>query len=657
VTPVFGYLPTDDFYNNQWYLKQIKIQQAWDFTRGNGEVVVAVLDSGIDLNHPDLRDNIWINMDEVFGDGKDNDDNGYVDDKWGWDFIGNDNDPQPDLGADKITSVGINHGTIIAGIIGAKGDNGEGIAGVNWNLKIMPLRVLDSEGNGNTVAATLAIDYAVSQGADIINMSFVGENYSEQMQEAVERAWNKGLIIVGATGNDEKTGGENLDKKPNYPAAYDGNSNMVIGVTALDRSDKKAGFANYGRDYVDIAAPGVEFYSTLFYGGPSTDYTKYYDGYWSGSSVATALVSGVASLVKSLNPSLSNEKVRDAILESADSVNNKNTDYSGKLGSGRLNAYRTMDSVYKGYFTTQASKDILVGSGRGREPEVKILDSKGFLKSSFLAYNSGFRGGVNVVGCDLDNDNIDEVITGAGAGGGPHIRIFNKNGEGRNHFFAYDEKFRGGVSLDCGDVNGNGKNEIVTGAGPGGGSHVRVFDSEGKLISEFFAYNKKFMGGVNVAVRDINKDGKAEVLTGPASGGGPHVRIFDYRGNFVNHFFAFSPDYRGGVDISAGDLDGDKNDEIVVAITSSSQPYVRVFDIDLKLRYQFLAYDESFLGGVNLDVADIESDGVGEIIVSPNSFGNSQVRLYNIEGKKLDSFSVFEENFLGGADVGVVSSN
>lgn len=656
-TPVFAYRPADDFYGKQWYLRQIKIQQAWDFTRGSGEVVVAVLDSGVDLDHPDLARNIWINKGEIAGDGRDNDGNGYIDDRWGWDFIDNDNDPQPEPAVLKATSAGINHGTIIAGILGAVGNNGEGIAGVNWQVKIMPLRVLDSEGSGNTVAAVAAIDYALVEGVDIINMSFVGEGYSKAMYEAIERAWNKGVIIVGATGNDSVEGGEDLDKNPNYPAAYDGTRNMVIGVTALDRSDKKAVFANYGVNFVDIAAPGIEYFSTLFYDTGSDEFSKYYGGYWSGSSVATALVSGVASLIKSLNPSLSNEKIRDAILETADNINNKNPKYSGKLGKGRLNAYKAMDGVYKGYFNTQASKDILAGAGRGRKPEVKILDSQGILKNSFLAYAPGFRGGVKVVGCDLDNDNIDEIITAPGVGGGPHIRIFNKEGEVKGQFFAYDKMFRGGVNVACGDVNGDGKNEIVAGAGPGGGPHVRVFDKEGNLVSQFFAYSDKFRGGVNVAAHDLNKDGKAEIITGPSSRGGPHVRIFDFSGNFINHFFAFSSDFRGGVDVSVGDLDGDNMDEIVVAVTTASVPYVRVFDIDLKLKYQFRAYDDGFRGGVRLMVADLESDGVGEILVGPASFGDSELLVYDITGKKLLGFSVFEKGFGGGVDVGVVSSN
>ncbi|NQU77404.1 S8 family serine peptidase [Candidatus Falkowbacteria bacterium] len=661
--PVFAYLPADDFYGEQWYLRKVKAQQAWDFTRGSEDIVVAVLDSGIDLDHPDLKENIWTNNNEIPGDGIDNDNNGYVDDFFGWDFVGNDNWPEPDTGDLEKNEIGVNHGTVIAGIIGAKGRDGAGIAGMNWNSKIMSLRILNNDGLGNTLWAIQAIDYAVANGADIINMSLAGTDYSRSMYEAVKRAWDKDILIVTGGGTSEVEEGDDLNKKPWYPIAFDEftDENMVIGVVAVDKDDKKLSFENYGQGIVDIVAPGYLFFSTVYYREGEEDFSKYHRGYFSGSSLSAALVSGVASLIKSLNPSLSNEKIRDVLLGTADNVNDKNPDYGGKLGKGRLNAYKALDAVYKGYFNTQASKNILAGSGMGRRPEVKIFDSNGVMLKSFLAYGENFRGGVKAVGCDLDNDNVDEIVTGTGFTGGPHIKIFKKTGELVSEFFAFDDNFRGGVNVACGDVDKDGRNEIVTASGPTGEPYVRVFESDGKLVNEFLAFGKNFTGGVNLTVRDLDKNGKAEIFCGPASGGGPMVRIFDYEGKLLNQFFAFSSDFRGGIDISVGDLNKDKEDEIVVTIIKDNYPYVRVFNSALKLEYQFLAYNEALKRGVSVVVADLESDGAGEIVVGPVlRGGQDEIWIYNIEGKKLSNFSAFSKaslRFGEGMDVGTVGSN
>lgn len=657
---VLAYSPGDSYYGEQWYLWQVRAQQAWDFTRGSENIAVAVLDSGVDLDHPDLRDNIWINSKEIAGDGLDNDQNGYIDDLYGWDFIDNDNSPQPSFPAGKYNEVGINHGTIIAGILGGRGDNGQGIAGLGWKVKIMPLRVLDSEGNGNTGAAVRAIDYAIAQGAQIINMSFVGADYSPSMQEAISRAWQKGAILVAATGNDSLEGGENLDTKVNYPAGYDSDGNYIIGVTATDRADKKANFASYGSRFVDIAAPGVDFFSTLYYDASqktdSASFDKYYGGWWSGSSVAAAVVSGAAALIKSLVPSLSNVKVRDIILETADNIDANNIDYAQKLGRGRLNIYKALDKAYREYYNSQASRNVLIGAGRGRKPEVKIIDSQGILISSFLAYAPNFSGGVEAAACDLDGDGKEEVVTGAGKGGGPHVRIFDKSGRDLGGFFAFDKKFRGGISMACADVNGDMRSEIIVGAGLGLAPEVKIFDRKGQVINQFLAYNEKFRGGVNVTAYDLNKDGKAEVLTGPASAGGAQVRIFNYQGGFINHFFAYSPDFRGGIKIGVRDLNGDGFAEIVVAVNSASAPYIRVFDVDLNLKYQFLAYDANFRGGVNLTTADLDNDGIGEIIIGPASGREPRVEIYSIDGKKLAGFSVFEREFRGGVNISSIKN-
>ena len=170
----------------------------------------------------------------------------------------------------------------------------------------------------------------------------------------------------------------------------------------------------------------------------------------------------------------------------------------------------------------------------------------------FYPYDKNFKGKINFSVADINNDGKNEIITGADVGG-PHIRIFDFLGNVINQFFAYDKNLRGGVSVGVGDVNGDKKNEIITGIGKNNEPLVRVFDESGKMINEFFVYDKKFKGGVNVSIGDINGDGVNEIITAPKSNGGPHIRIYDILGNVINPFFAYDKNLRGGFRIIAND--------------------------------------------------------------------------------------------------------
>ena len=257
-TPAFAYETNDpDASTYQWYLEHLGITEAWDITTGSDDVIVAVLDTGVDLDHEDLVNNIWINEGEVAGDGIDNDGNGYIDDVNGWDFIDGTNSPtpNPDAGYDESS---VPHGTIVAGLIAAEGDNAKGITGVSMHAKIMSLRIMNNYGVGDSGDAREAIEYAIANGADVINMSLAGYSYDSQFAEVLERAYDAGVIIVAAVGN-VSGGGWDLERHPSYPACYeDENDDWVIGVAATQRDDKKASFSNYGGDCVDLSAPGVD---------------------------------------------------------------------------------------------------------------------------------------------------------------------------------------------------------------------------------------------------------------------------------------------------------------------------------------------------------------------------------------------------------------
>ncbi len=248
-------IPNDPYFPEQWALPKIQAPAAWEVTRGSPEIIIAVIDTGIDLLHPDLAGNIWINQAELNGvSGEDDDGNGYIDDIYGWDFGGDiygaeNNDPSDQSG----------HGTHIAGIIGAKGDNGIGVAGISWDTRIMALKVqADGRFDMDNWAILKALDYAVGNGARVVNCSFGGESYSRPEYDAYQDLRNSGILAVCAAGNE----GLDLDADTkNYPASYD--LDNIIAVTGSDRYDNLAPSSNYGVENVDLMAPAYYIYSTI----------------------------------------------------------------------------------------------------------------------------------------------------------------------------------------------------------------------------------------------------------------------------------------------------------------------------------------------------------------------------------------------------------
>jgi subtilisin family serine protease len=321
--------PNDPQFNNLWGLHNygqtggtpdadIDAPEAWDITTGGSEVVIAVIDSGIDYQHEDLQGNIWVNPEEDLDndsipelsdlDGIDNDGNGYVDDLIGWDFANNDNNPFDDHG----------HGTHVSGTIAAKGNNGIGVTGVNWTAKIMALKFLDENGMGWTSDAILAIEYYADKGIRISNNSWGGGGYSHALHDAIQASQS---LFVAAAGND----GRNTDFLPHYPSSYD--LDNIVSVAATDHNDSLWWLSNYGTTSVDLSAPGVSILSTT----PGNTYS-----YYNGTSMATPHVTGVAGLLLAQDSSLTINEMKWRIL--------KGVDPKGLpvLTGGRLNANSTL---------------------------------------------------------------------------------------------------------------------------------------------------------------------------------------------------------------------------------------------------------------------------------------------------------------------------
>jgi hypothetical protein len=259
---------------------------------------------------------------------------------------------------------------------------------------------------------------------------------------------------------------------------------------------------------------------------------------------------------------------------------------------------------------------VVTGPGPGLEPLVRAFDPGGApLGPGFVAYDPGFRGGVRLAVCDVDGDGRDEIVTAAGPGGGAHVRVVRLAADGTAEgellgFLAYAPGFTGGAWVGCGDVDGDGRADVVVGAGAGGGPHVRAFslvDGGLREVLGFFAFDPGLRSGVRVAAGDVDGDGRAEIVVGAGPGGGPHVRVLAWSGAALEErasFFAYAPGFVGGVFVAAGDVDGDGRAEVVTGPGAGGGPHVRVFTgSGAATGGEFFAYDPSFGGGVAVGAA------------------------------------------------------
>jgi ELWxxDGT repeat protein len=307
---------------------------------------------------------------------------------------------------------------------------------------------------------------------------------------------------------------------------------------------------------------------------------------------------------------------------------------------------------------TPKAQIIAVGAGAGSTPRVRVYDAAtGKLKFTLLAAPTGFHGGVRVAVGDVNGDGTDDIITGAGPGGGPVVKVFDgRTGQLLRSFYAYVRTFTGGVYVAAGDLNNDGAADVITGPGAGGGPRVEAFDGlTGQVIRSFFAYASNFAGGVTVAAGNV--DGTEDIITGAGPGGTPLVRVFDgLTSARVQSFYAFPATFPGGVTVASADENGDGVADVVAGAGAgyAGGPAVAVYSgVDDKLLKSFTAYDPHFGGGVRVAAADFTGTGAGGIITSPGAAGGPDVRVFGPGvPTALARFNAFDPAFLGGVFVG-----
>jgi subtilisin family serine protease len=318
-------VPADPLFPQLWALRNtgqtggtpgadIRAVEAWDLASGAPEIAIGILDSGIDFAHADLAANLYTNPGEIPANGADDDGNGFVDDVHGWDFVADDNDPQDDNG----------HGTAMAGVAGARGDNGVGMTGVCWRVQLLPLKFLNAQGTGTTANAVRALDYAVGLGVPVTSNSWGGGPFSQALFDAITAADEAGVLFVTSSGGS----GANLDEYPAYPASYDV-PNVVV-AAATDDEDSLYAASGYGPKTVDLGAPGVDILTAW----PGASYRLL-----SGSSLATAFVAGALALVLARHPGLSGDDAATHLLDRVEAL----PSLAGLVRTkGRLDLYRPL---------------------------------------------------------------------------------------------------------------------------------------------------------------------------------------------------------------------------------------------------------------------------------------------------------------------------
>lgn len=632
-------LPNDPSFAQQSALVQIGAPSAWDTRTDARSVVVAVIDSGVDITNPDLQENIWTNSSEVAGNAIDDDANGYVDDVHGWNFVENSNDPRPQLTAG-ATVAGIHHGTVVAGIVGAQGNNGVAGAGVAWKSSIMAIRALDSTGSGTTVTVAQGVRYAVAAGAKIINLSFVGEGTSPTLAAALDEARAAGVMVIAAAGNE----GVNLDTSPRYPACYAG----VIGVASVSVNNTRSSFSNYG-NCIDIAAPGENVYSTLFY-APAQGYTQVSSSGWYGTSVASPFVAGAAALLRAAGPDLGVDAIETLLKQSAASLTTIEPTFASALGTGRLDMVSLLTDVQAAQF---AKQHILTLPLNGDTPRVREFGTTGKAQLQFISGKAAVRADGFVSSGDVVGDEKPEIVTSFGKGTEPRIRTYSRSGQQQGSFLAYPTAYRGGVVHATGDLDGDGKAEIIVGTATGS-AHVRVFSGSGVLVRQFFAFAKNYTGGVRIAVGDTDANGVNEIVVSKFAKD-PRVAIFTASGSLVRAFRVFPTTITTGVNVAVGDVQAGGYPEIIVGL-ASGPTRVRVFTPSGALQKEFTAYAASQRGGVSVASGDIDGDGVADIITGSGPGTSPNIRVFTKLGAtRLLNFQAYSVRSTTGVSIGTIT--
>ncbi len=353
------------------------------------------------------------------------------------------------------------------------------------------------------------------------------------------------------------------------------------------------------------------------------------------------MVSATAALIRSINKNFTPKQVRDIIVNSGDEVEAEGV---GK----KLNVYNAVKMAIE-KTKNDTTFTMVTGAGVGNIPIVKILRENIYEESSFLAYDNKFRGGVNVAFADVYGTGKKYVITTPASLGGPHVRIFSRNGELKGQFFAYDKNYEGGLNVAT--VNNfepfSGASIVVSQVV---GGNVKILKGTGEEIASFYPYGEKFKGGINIASCNLYNTEDRYIVTAPASNGEPVVKIFDKNGKYIKEFLTLSNSYRNGMTIGCVDYDLDGKEEIAVSVVYEGRSYIRIIDSNGDFVKQFVINDQRFNSEINVSGYYSAEYPRYRLIVSKKSEGDSKIRIFDLNGSVADEFYAYNKSFLGGVN-------
>lgn len=649
---IFAKLPNDP-QAQQWAYEHVKVYDAWNYVIGSKDVVVAVIDNGFDTFHPDLRNNLWKNEDEISGNGIDDDDNGYIDDVWGWNFVPTDlnkngkidvieakgnNDPRPridELSDDDKKDGTFHHGTVVAGLIGAVGDNKKDGTGISWRVRLMNIKVVESSGWGSLAYLAPAIRYAVDNGADVINVSMVGDgDQNEEIKQAVKYAFDKGVAVIAAAGNNSI----HLDLSPLYPICSDASENdeWVLGVSAIDPTHHLTRFSNIGASCIDITAPGTDVSSTVRY-APLDGLANEYEGGWAGTSFGTPLVSGAAALLKSIHPEWKAKEIYQALLATVHHTPGQDeTVYAQLFGSGLLQIDKTVKYALERLTANVLSKILSIEPFQGR-----MNTHKPFSSADKIADYTALQG-IDDFAVYKDGD---KTMFAAVKMIGKNRSEVSLHNESLQEVKKWEIKAKGRLTLIAGDVLGDENLEIILAPVYGDKWAFRIFDLQGNELQSF-SISAALHKDVALGLSGKKGENKKELLALFENNGKLEIHHFD-RELKLKKVIDISSDFKKRAVIASGDVDGDGENEYVAGGGVGEAPYIAYYSQSGEQKRKFTAYDISYNKGLGLLVGDYNKDGKAEMIVSALG-GGQPVRVWNYRSKIVDEWWPFgEENKSG----------
>ncbi len=608
----------------QFGYEQAGVYRAWDFAVGSPEVVVAVIDNGFDTFHPDLVGNVWKNVKENPGNQVDDDENGYIDDVWGWNFLDDNNNPQPNvsnLGAAEKKDELYNHGTFVAGIIGAVGNNGRDGAGVAWNVKLMNLKVLGNDGFGNFLPVADAIRYAVDNGADVINISMAGDRAS-QVDEAIDYAYANGVVVVAAMGNYNG----NASVQPRYPACSDANEiePHVLGVSAVGQDRRLAYFSNTGTKCVDITAPGVSINSLIRF-APESALNETYKDNWQGTSFAAPFVSGAAALVKSAKPEWSAKEIYQAILTTTHHTPSQDEEaYANLYGKGLLQVHRA------------------VAYAQGRELPLTMFQTSTDVNIPITIPVTPTTT-VPVTKPVLDTTPVKPV----------HVKTFVAVGAVGQMRDAYNDSFELGgqyerpeaKNIESAAAHGTGADQIIATVKVGA-KNVRVVSIYNNKWQLQKTWNSTLSVPVQVAIGK-DKTGNITVALAPTV---PHKTTFIVYNDSGVVFEEVSNQYTAHKGASIAMVGG----KVYVVYDLENKVVVNIFEEVVPGELPSMTFEVSDLGKHPSIAVNKET---GDVVLGASPGMSDVVSIYNGEGELLRSFSPFGDGRKNGVSVIVVDAD